>query len=156
MVTHLYAGGHLVSYLGSHGWDRTESLRLLLHVACGLAFLHSKGILHCDVKGENALVDTSGPAPIAKIADFGLAKARTSILNTAGNKAYQYKGMHGYTLAFGAPEMFDGDPPRKPVDVWSFGMMMYQVLSRGQQPYGDLSGIHAVSFSLVVEHAISV
>ncbi|KAI9005693.1 kinase-like domain-containing protein [Hyaloraphidium curvatum] len=139
MVTHLYAGGSLVAYLSSLGWPRAESLRLLIHVARGLAFLHSKGILHCDVKGENAL-----------IAEFGLAKTRTSILNTVGNKAYQYKGMHGYTLAFAAPEMFDGDPPRKPMDVWSFAMMFYQVLAKGKQPYGDLSGIAAMTKAIVM------
>ncbi|KAI9005694.1 kinase-like domain-containing protein [Hyaloraphidium curvatum] len=151
MVTHLYAGGSLVAYLSSLGWPRAESLRLLIHVARGLAFLHSKGILHCDVKGENALVDLSDPErPVAKIADFGLAKTRTSILNTVGNKAYQYKGMHGYTLAFAAPEMFDGDPPRKPVDVWSFAMMLYQVLAKGKQPYGDLSGIPAMTKAIVM------
>ncbi len=78
---------------------------------------------------------------MAKIADFGISKIRTKLENT---QRYAYEGIQGATIRFAPPEFFDDEKLRRPSDVWSFGMLAYQVLSGGREPYADLVSKAAV------------
>ncbi|KAI9004459.1 kinase-like domain-containing protein, partial [Hyaloraphidium curvatum] len=149
LVTVLYEGGNLSAFLASRNWDRALAVKLLGEAARGLAHLHAGGILHGDVKGENVLVDLASGVPEARVADFGLAKTRTTVLDTVGNRAYQYRGAHGYTLAFAAPEVFEGQDGAKASDVWAFGMTVYQAFAAGKQPYWTVKSIPAITMAIV-------
>ncbi|KAI9034113.1 kinase-like domain-containing protein [Hyaloraphidium curvatum] len=147
LITKLYHGGSMKSFLAGRNWEPALALHLLAEAAVGVTFLHSKGVIHSDLKAENVLVEDGGSRPVAKIADFGLAKVRTRIEDSRGGKAYQYHGLAGATVRYAPPEFFDDEPLRKPSDVWTFGMMCYQVLSRGKDPYDQLSSASAVIVS---------
>ena len=105
-------------------------MRLLTQAATGLAFLHARGIVHSDLKADNVLVDLpkGGGDPIAKIADFGLARVRIRIESEASEaekKQYEYRGMPGATWRFASPEVVSNLKGRshRLADVWSFGML---------------------------------
>jgi serine/threonine protein kinase len=63
-----------------------------------------------------------------------------------GNKAYQYQRMKGATVRYAPPELVYDEPLRKPSDVWAFGMMCFQVISRGHDPFKELTSPPAVGF----------
>lgn len=84
--------------------------------------LHTKGIMHRDLKLENILVDEKG---YLKIIDYGLAK----ILG-GSELATSYCGTPEYL----APEMVDGQGHDKTVDWWALGVLMYEMLT-GMTPF---------------------
>ncbi|KAF0721992.1 hypothetical protein Ae201684_018773 [Aphanomyces euteiches] len=107
-----------------------ELLPMVNQFARGLAFLHSKNIIHRDLKGDNVLV-TFGKA--VAIADFGLSRSAESLKNTrTGNKV-------SGTLNWMSPEQFFS--PRSMTtksDIWSFGMTVWEILCN-DVPYRNCS-----------------
>ncbi|KAJ3573705.1 hypothetical protein NP233_g2270 [Leucocoprinus birnbaumii] len=98
---------------------------LLRDVADGLLYIHQIGIVHGDLKPQNVLVNSRGRAMIA---DFGSSRVAAGASTTAPAKS-------SYTLCFGAPEVIaHGKQPTKMSDVWSFGCISYEALSR-KPPY---------------------
>lgn len=92
--------------------------QITLQVLSALAYCHELGVVHRDIKPENILIDSIGPNGIyCKVADFDSA----GLLEKSG------KGVYG-TLYYTAPEVFDGKYDEK-VDVWSCGVMLYQLLT---------------------------
>lgn len=88
----------------------------------GLAFLHSKGIVHRDVKGANVLVDHMGEA---KLADFGACKQLDALHSTlSGNLVGEVKG----SVFWMAPEMVIGTAGRRS-DIWSAGCVVIEMLT---------------------------
>ncbi|KAE8785141.1 putative S-locus receptor-like protein kinase family protein [Hordeum vulgare] len=91
-------------------------------VARGLSYLHEgcrECIIHCDIKPENILLDTSF-AP--KVADFGLA---TIVGRDFSRVLTTFRGTVGYL----APEWISGEPITQKVDVYSFGMVLLEIVS---------------------------
>ena len=87
-------------------------------VLSALAYCHEQGVVHRDIKPENILIDSIGPNGIyCQLADFDSA----GLLEKSG------KGVYG-TLYYTAPEVFAGKYDEK-VDVWSCGVMLYQLLT---------------------------
>jgi predicted ATPase len=101
-----------------------ERMRLLTELFEALVYLHRRGVLHCDLKPENVLVDSSGHV---KVVDFGLSGLREQIESGAGG---QIVG----TLAFMAPELFADQPASVASDLYAAGLIAYEVLT-GQFPY---------------------
>ncbi|RWV88287.1 hypothetical protein GW17_00049643 [Ensete ventricosum] len=103
----------------------------------GLAYLHSQGVVHCDVKGRNVLVGSDGHA---KIADLGCARliARED-----------EEGLRG-TPMFMAPEVARGEEQAPPADVWALGCTVIE-MATGGPAWPDVSdpiaAIHRVAFS---------
>lgn len=152
LVTRLYRGGDLGSFLENRDWDRELSLKLLHGAAVGMWFLHNRGIFHSDLKPANVLVDiqshsvgTAGDAndhPIAKIADFGLARTRTQTRGAGGATEYEYVGAHGFSHRYASPEQVRAEPKLgRASDVYSFGMLCYEVLSGGLKPYEGMNPV---------------
>ncbi|HVN44389.1 MAG TPA: serine/threonine-protein kinase [Steroidobacteraceae bacterium] len=110
------------------GLESSFALRLICEVLSGLDYAHEQGILHCDIKPSNIIVDESGRA---RILDFGIARdlgtsAGDSELLTAGTPAYM------------SPEQIM--PPYQVdhrTDVYSSGVMLFEMLS-GRLPFGNL------------------
>ncbi|KAL2510712.1 Protein kinase superfamily protein [Abeliophyllum distichum] len=102
-------------------------IQLALDLARGLSYLHSKKIVHRDVKTENMLLDVTRTL---KIADFGVARV----------EAQNPRDMTGNTgtLGYMAPEVLDGKPYNRKCDVYSFGICLWEIYCC-DMPYPDLS-----------------
>uniref|UniRef100_A0A0D9X5M6 Receptor-like serine/threonine-protein kinase n=1 Tax=Leersia perrieri TaxID=77586 RepID=A0A0D9X5M6_9ORYZ len=100
----------------------SKRVAIALDVAKGLQYLHEDievPIIHCDIKPENILIDGSG---MAKIADFGLAKL------LIGNQTKTFTGVRG-TRGYLAPEWSKNTAITVKVDVYSFGVMLLEIIS---------------------------
>ena len=100
-------------------WE--EKTRIALNVARGILYLHEEcetQIIHCDIKPENILMDEH---KCAKIADFGLAKLLMP------NQTRTYTGIRG-TRGYVAPEWHGNLPITAKADVYSFGIMLFEII----------------------------
>ncbi len=97
-------------------------LELLIAVAEGVAHAHRRGIIHRDIKPSNVLVMEDQGKPLVKIIDFGIAKLTDA--TTQLTKAGAVLG----TVAYMSPEQIRGDPVDHRTDVFSFGVLMYELL----------------------------
>ncbi|MQL97021.1 hypothetical protein Taro_029705 [Colocasia esculenta] len=102
-------------------------IQIALDLSRGLSYLHSKKIVHRDVKTENMLLDNHRTL---KIADFGVARV----------EAQNPQDMTGETgtLGYMAPEVLDGKPYNRSCDVYSFGICLWEIYCC-DMPYPDLS-----------------
>ena len=110
-----------------------EAVSILRDVARALAYAHSHGIVHRDIKPDNVLLSAGS----ATVTDFGIAKAISMARTTdsGGNMALTQAGTSIGTPAYMAPEQALGDPDTDHrADLYAFGAMAYEVLS-GQTPF---------------------
>jgi serine/threonine protein kinase len=132
-VTEFMASGSLKKVLlrKEKFLDRRRRITLAMDVAIGMEYLHSKDIIHFDLKCDNLLVNLNDPSrPICKVADFGLSKVKQTTMVSGG--------MRG-TLPWMAPEMLEwsSNMVSTKVDVYSFGIIMWEILT-GQEPYAGM------------------
>ncbi|XP_073133294.1 serine/threonine-protein kinase 52 [Henckelia pumila] len=130
VVVEFLAGGTLKNYLFKNRKKKLAFkivIQLALDLSRGLSYLHSKKIVHRDVKAENMLLDSQRNL---KIADFGVARV----------EAQNPKDMTGETgtLGYMAPEVLDGKPYNRKCDVYSFGICLWEIYCC-DLPYPDLS-----------------
>lgn len=104
-----------------------QTLNIAQQVAEGLEYAHTRGLVHRDVKPQNILVSSDG---IARIADFGIAK---SYLSTAVTQA----GITYGTADYISPEQAQGLPATPQSDVYSLGIVVYEMLTRHLPFSGD-------------------
>src|SRR5579872_5016109 len=110
-----------------------EALEISLQIANALELAHSKGIVHCDLKPSNIKVTPEGRV---KVLDFGLARAIRDA-HTEGNDSTESEGTTQVSVAgqvwgtpaYMSPERAHGDPIDARVDIWSFGCVLYELLS---------------------------
>jgi len=155
LVTEFVDGGTLASWVHSDRRARREILELLSGVADGLAAAHDAGILHRDVKPQNILVMRSG---YAKLADFGLAtlagdpvESGTSVTATHLRTG---PGLVVGTPGYMSPEQVSGQRLDPRSDIFSFGIVLYELLS-GRRPFQGASSI-AVMHAIVSEPAAAL
>ena len=107
-------------------------LRWMSDTCRGMMYLHSRSIIHRDIKSGNLLLDDSG---VIKVADFGLARAHgptSNLLTLVGTYPYM------------APELLDSQPYNSSVDVYSFGVVMWECLTR-DEPFRGCSPMQIVA-----------
>lgn len=130
VVVEYLAGGTLKAFLIKNRRQKLAFkvvVQIALDISRGLNYLHSKKIVHRDVKTENILLDESGTV---KLADFGVARIEAS----------NPKDMTGETgtLGYMAPEVLHGKPYNRKCDVYSFGICLWEIYCC-DMPYPDLS-----------------
>jgi hypothetical protein len=110
---------------------------LLKGICAGVESAHKSGIFHRDLKPENILLPESGTGP--KVLDFGVAKL-TNVSNTTDGSSLTAGGTIVGTPAYMSPEQLRGEPVDARTDVFSLGVMAYEMLL-ARLPYGGGSFI---------------
>lgn len=108
-------------------------LDLTIQTCLGIGYAHRSGLVHCDVKPHNVIVT---PDERVKVADFGIARAMS--------QASQQKDVVWGTPQYFAPEQAAGEAPTPASDVYSIGVMMFEMLT-GRLPF---DGEHPTAIAL--------
>jgi len=107
-----------------------EAVRIMQGVLAGLQYSHERGVVHRDIKPGNIILSPDGTV---KIADFGIARIESSSMTQAGTVLG--------TPAYMSPEQFMGQTVDARTDIYSAGVMFYQLLT-GERPFeGSMSAI---------------
>ncbi len=141
LVTELVDGGTLREWAHAAPRSWHQIVELLVGVADGLAAAHAAGILHRDIKPENILVTRTG---YAKLADFGLAKLHEA---SGVTHTQTRAGVVIGTVAYMSPEQAAGRPLDARSDIFSFGVVLYELLA-GRRPFrgeSDVAVMHALT-----------
>ena len=124
MVMDLYEGETLRKKIAGGPMPPDDVVGIAAQIAEGLARAHGKEIVHRDIKPANVLVTNDG---VIKIVDFGLAKFLHSPLATR-------EGRRAGTTLYMSPEQLRGEVIDARTDIWSFGILLYQMLT-GVHPF---------------------
>jgi predicted ATPase/predicted Ser/Thr protein kinase len=131
LVMEYVPGGSLRDLLEKEGRLQVQrSIEITLDLADALTRAHRLGILHRDLKPENVLLAADGTP---RLADFGLARLAASPGNR-GPRLTQ-SGMLMGTVDYVSPEACQGEAPDERSDIWSFGVMLFEMLT-GRVPFG--------------------
>lgn len=135
IVMELVDGRPLSDLIPSDGFPSDSVVAYGLQVAEALAHAHARGVIHRDVKPSNILVTSQGRI---KVLDFGLAKQvgpQGADRTTESQSPLSVAGVVAGTLPYMAPEQLRGERATARSDVWSLGVVLYE-LAAGQRPYG--------------------
>ncbi|MCO5601418.1 hypothetical protein L7F22_055539 [Adiantum nelumboides] len=130
LVMELMGRGNLEEQLHNLTWE--ERLNIAADVANGLVYLHhecSQPIIHCDLKPTNILLDSD---MVAKISDFGIAKLLANDFEGAPEQPVSISNFKG-TFGYAAPECASGIQISTRADVYSFGMLLIELVT-GMNP----------------------
>jgi serine/threonine protein kinase len=142
MVSPFMKAGHALMYLEKYE-DLSEGkwrrFQLLYEVSQGMQYLHSRNVIHGDLKAVNVLVNEHGRSCVA---DFGFAtlkKITSTRFTSSTNPSHSSTSTSGGnqiagTLRWMAPERLMGGPLTPAVDVYAFGMTCYEILTEGEIP----------------------
>src|SRR6202158_2357470 len=139
VVTELLEGETLRGVLAGGKLSARKAVDYALQIAHGLAAAHEKGIVHRDLKPENLFVTKDGRV---KILDFGLAKLThteegSGVTNLPTATAGTEPGVVLGTLGYMSPEQVRGRPADARSDIFSFGAILYEMLSGHRAFHGD-------------------
>lgn len=102
-----------------------ETINLIIQACAGIGYAHRAGIVHCDIKPQNMLI---APDSQLKVVDFGIARALATIVPNEKSEI-----VWGSPYYF-SPEQATGDAPSPASDVYSLGVMIYEMLT-GRLPF---------------------
>jgi serine/threonine protein kinase/tetratricopeptide (TPR) repeat protein len=129
LVLEYIKGEAIDSYCRHHNLNVEARIRLFLEVLAAVAHAHSHLIVHRDIKPANIFVTDDGTV---KLLDFGIAK----LLDDAGSAGLTKSNAVALTPQYAAPEQLMGQPVTTATDVYSLGLVLYQLLT-GRHPLAD-------------------
>ena len=133
VIMELMEGGELFDYVIERGsLTEGEAVHIIRQVTRAIHRLHQSGIIHRDIKPENVMLKSKEPSTMdVRLIDFGMSK-----LLSPGQRCTRSRlGTPGYI----APEIVNGDPYTKSIDMWSLGVLTY-ILLCGYMPFDDTYG----------------
>ena len=133
IVMEYVAGRTLAEAIAKKGLPLKEALRIAIEIADAMAAAHTAGIVHRDLKPSNIMVTESGRV---KVLDFGLAKLVESSA-VPGSSANTEAGKVVGTAAYMSPEQAQGQKVDARSDVFSFGCVLYEMLTGRRAFQGD-------------------
>lgn len=150
-VMELLEGESLRDRLRAGAMAPKKAVELASQVAEGLAAAHVRGIVHRDVKPENIFLGRDGRV---KLLDFGLAKQlpnwagqsgpQTSVPTEAAARLHTEAGVVMGTVGYMSPEQVRGEPADHRSDIFSFGVVLYEMLS-GRKAFEGKSGVETLN-----------
>lgn len=144
MVMAYYQGETLQKKIARGPLELNEAIHIGIQIAQGLAKAHAKGIVHRDIKPANIIVTLD---MVVKILDFGVAKLE-------GRKEFEDDDTSFGTLIYMSPEQAQGEVVDDRTDIWSLGVLIYEMLA-AQFPFkGDYE--QALIYSILNEKPESI
>jgi eukaryotic-like serine/threonine-protein kinase len=151
VVMQYVEGETLASRIRAKSFDLAELLDLAMQIADALAEAHSKGIVHRDIKPQNIIINRKGQV---KVLDFGLAKVvRDPELSENLSQTESLMTTPGLimgTVQYMSPEQAKGEPLDGRSDIFSLGIMLYEMATR-RQPFTTDNVIGTISSILMAE-----
>uniref|UniRef100_A0A0L8HJU6 Tyrosine-protein kinase n=1 Tax=Octopus bimaculoides TaxID=37653 RepID=A0A0L8HJU6_OCTBM len=134
IVMEYVEGGSLLLFLRKNGRQQTRNQLVLMceNASSGMNYLESKNCIHRDLAARNCLV---GENSVIKISDFGMSREEEMYVVSDGMKQIPIK--------WTAPEALNYGKYTSLCDVWSFGILMWEVFSSGLTPYQGMSNAQA-------------
>ena len=143
IVTEVIEGQTLRRHLADAEIGLAEALEIAIQIASALSAAHASGIVHRDIKPDNVMIRADG---IVKVLDFGLAKLTelqsgnvgpASLLNTQ-------EGLVMGTTHYMSPEQARGLPVDARTDIWSLGVVLYEMIG-GHLPFGGATNSDVIA-----------
>lgn len=137
-------GEDLKDRIDDEEFGNDDKIKVAVQIASALKAAHDKGIIHRDIKSRNIMLDSGGNV---KVMDFGLARLD-------GAEGITKTGTTLGTTAYMAPEQLRGEKADVRSDIWSYGVVLYELFA-GQMPF---SGLHepAVMYSITEEEPAEI
>ena len=123
-------GATLSAAIPNGGWPSDRVCRVGRQIADALAHAHANGVTHRDLKSSNVMIRPEGRV---KVIDFGIADRVVRPIDQTETERPMWSGLAG-TLSYLAPELLNGAPPDARSDLWSLGVLLYE-MAAGRLPF---------------------
>jgi eukaryotic-like serine/threonine-protein kinase len=149
LVMELVPGETLAATINRDVIPASESLNIARQIAEALEAAHEKGVVHRDMKPGNVMITPSG---LVKVLDFGLAASIQGAPSAPSNPAHSLSSTMGVTqagvimgtTAYMSPEQAAGTSLDRRSDIWSFGVVLWEMLS-GRPLFGGDTNAHTLA-----------